>query len=90
MSTVRTSAPQDPSEATATRLLSLEGIQESRPARAILGLFLSAAVIGIIYAIVLAFTGHFTNVVSINAQLPPGSNALTVGAPVEYRNVTVG
>ena len=90
MTDVRTSAPTRPPEATATRLLSLEGIQESRPARAILGLVLSASVIGIIYAIVLAFTGHFTNVVSIDAQLPPGSNAVTVGAPVEYRNVTVG
>jgi phospholipid/cholesterol/gamma-HCH transport system substrate-binding protein len=79
-----------PSHATGKRPFSLEGIQESRPARAVLGLLLSVLVIGIIYAIVLAFTGHFTNVVPIDAQLPPGSNALTVGAPVEYRNVTVG
>ena len=90
MSNVRTSAAAPASGATATRLLSLEGIQESRPARALLGLALSALVIGIIYAIVLAFTGHFTNVVKIDAELPQGSNAVTVGAPVEYRNVTVG
>ena len=78
----------EPKPATRKSLLSLEGIQESRPARALLGLLLSAAVVGIIYAILLTFTGHFTNVVSIDAQLPPGSNAVTVGAPVEYRNVT--
>jgi phospholipid/cholesterol/gamma-HCH transport system substrate-binding protein len=83
-------SPAAPPSVTAKRLLSLEGIQESRPARALFGLLLSALVIGIIYAIVLSFTGHFTNVVPINAQLPEGSNAVTVGAPVEYRNVTVG
>ena len=80
----------EPHPTTAKRRLSLEGIQESRPLRALLGLLLAATVVGVIYAILLTFTGHFTNVVSINAQLPPGSNAVTVGAPVEYRNVTVG
>ena len=79
-----------PSPGTGKRLFSLEGFQESLAARAILGVVLAALVIGTIYAIVLAFTGHFTNVVSINAQLPEGSNAVTVGAPVEYRTVTVG
>ena len=80
----------EPKPSTRKSLLSLEGIQESRPARALLGLVLAAGVVGVIYLILLTFTGHFTNVVSIDAQLPPGSNAVTVGAPVEYRNVTVG
>lgn len=71
-------------------LLSLEGLRESRPARSALGALLAGAVIAIIYLIVLAFTGHFTDVVKINAQLPPGSNAVPVGAAVEYRNVTIG
>lgn len=70
--------------------LSLEALQESRPARALLGFVLAAAVVGAVYAIVLAFTGRFTNVVAINAQLPAGSNAVPVGAPVQYRNITVG
>lgn len=71
-------------------LLSLEGLRKSRPARAVLGALLAAAIVAVIYLIVLAFTGHFTNVVKINAQLPPGSNAVPVGAAVEYRNVTIG
>jgi len=83
-------SPAEPSQGTSTRRLSLEGFQESRTARAVLGLALAALVIGIVYAIVLAFTGHFTNVVSIDAELPTGSNAVTVGASVQYRNVTVG
>lgn len=70
--------------------LSLESLEESRPARALLGFLLAAAVVGAVYAIVLAFTGHFTNLVSIDAQLPAGSNAVPVGAPVQYRNITVG
>lgn len=72
------------------RRLSLESIQESRPARALLGLLLAVAVVAAVYAIILAFTGHFTSVVSIDAQIPSGSNAIGVGAPVQYRNVTVG
>jgi virulence factor Mce-like protein len=74
----------------AKRRLSLESLQESRPARALLGLALTAAIVAAVYAIILAFTGHFTSLVSIDAQLPPGSNAVGVGAPVQYRNVTVG
>ena len=90
MSTEAPPRPTTSSPPTATKLLSLEGIQESRPARALLGVLLAALVVTIIYLIVLAFTGHFTNIVTINAQLPEGSNAVMVSAPVEYRNVTVG
>lgn len=83
-------SPAEPTPGTGTRRLSLEGFQESRTARAVLGVLLAALVVGIVYSILLAFTGHFTNAVSIDAQLPPGSNAVTVGASVQYRNVTVG
>jgi len=69
---------------------SLEGLQESRPARAGVGLLVVAAALGLIYVIVLAFTGHFTKVVKISTELPDGSNAVPIGAPVQYRNVTVG
>jgi virulence factor Mce-like protein len=65
-------------------------LQESKWAKALLGLLLSAAVVAVVYTIVLSFTGHFTNVAKVTAQLPAGSNAVPVGAPVEYRNVTVG
>lgn len=68
----------------------LEALRESKPARAVLGLVLAAVVVAVIYVIVLTFTGTFTNVVKINAQLPDGSNAVPIAAPVEYRNVTVG
>ena len=69
---------------------SLEALRESKPARLVLGVALAAVVIGIIYLIVLTFTGTFTDVVRIDAQLPAGSNAVPIAAPVEYRNVTVG
>lgn len=69
---------------------SVESLRESRPARALLGVVLAAVVLAVIYLIVLTFTGHFTNVVRIDAQLPRGSNAVPISAPVEYRNVTVG
>lgn len=69
---------------------SLEALRESKLAQAVLGLLLAAIVVTVIYLIVLTFTGNFTNVVKINAQLPQGSNAVPIAAPVEYRNVTVG
>ena len=69
---------------------SLEALRESRPARAVIGLLVAAGTVALIYVIVLAFTGHFTDVVKINAELPAGSNAVPIGAPVEYLNVTVG
>lgn len=59
-------------------------------ARAAFGLLLAAVLIGLAYLIVLAFTGTFSNIVKIKAELPAGSNAVPISAPVEYRNVTVG
>lgn len=70
--------------------LSLETLDESRAARAILGVLMAALVAGVVTAIILAFTGHFTNVVPIDAQLSGQGNAVQVGSAVEYRNVTVG
>ena len=72
------------------RTLSLEGIRDSRAGRALSGVALAAIVAGVVWFIVSAFTGTFTNVVKIRAQLPQGSNAVPLAAPVEYRNVTVG
>jgi phospholipid/cholesterol/gamma-HCH transport system substrate-binding protein len=68
----------------------IERLQESRTARASTGVVLAAVAAGIVWLIVSAFTGSFTNVVRIRAELPEGSNAVTVASPVEYRNVTVG
>ncbi|MGH9057236.1 MAG: MCE family protein, partial [Acidimicrobiales bacterium] len=72
------------------RLSSLESLQQSLAARAVLGLLLASAIVAVIWLILLAFTGHFTDVVKVDARLPAGSNAVPVGAPVQYRNVTVG
>ena len=69
---------------------SLEALQQSRTGRAVAGVVLAGIVAGIVWLIVSAFTGSFTNIVKIKAQLPPGSNAVPAASPVEYRNVTVG
>ena len=83
-------APASPPPAPEASRLSIEALRESRRGRAVLGLVLAAAVVGVVYLIVAAFTGHFTDVVKVNAELPQGSNAVPIAAPVEYRNVTVG
>lgn len=72
------------------RGMGLEGMSRSRPARTVVGVIVAAAVVAVVWAIVMAFTGRFTDVVPIRAQLPRGSNAVPVGTPVQYRNVTVG
>lgn len=69
---------------------SIEALQESRAARALMGVLLVAIVAGGVYAILLTFTGHFTNVDKIRAELPANSNAVGVAAPVEYRHITIG
>lgn len=68
----------------------LEALEESRGARALLGLVLAAVVVAIIYVILEGFLGDLTTVVKMDATLPLGSNAVVVGAPVEYNFVTVG
>ena len=72
------------------KTFSIEALRESRNGRALSGAILTALVAVTVWAIVSAFTGSFTNVLKIRAVLPPGSNAVTVAAPVEYLNVTVG
>jgi phospholipid/cholesterol/gamma-HCH transport system substrate-binding protein len=69
---------------------SVERLEASRTGRAAAGIVLAGLVAGIVWLIVAAFTGTFTNVVKIRAELPEGSNAVPVASPVEYRNVTVG
>ena len=68
----------------------IEALRESRTGRALSGAILTVIVAVAVWAIVSAFTGSFTNILKIRAVLPPGSNAVTVAAPVEYLNVTVG
>ena len=72
------------------KTFSIEGLRESRTGRAVSGAVLAVFVAVMVWAIVSAFTGSFTNVLKIRAVLPAGSNAVTVAAPVEYLNVTVG
>jgi phospholipid/cholesterol/gamma-HCH transport system substrate-binding protein len=62
---------------------------EHRLAR-LLGLALSLLLLlggGLIFA---TFGGAFASYVTVTAELPQTSNAVGLGAPVEYRNVTVG
>jgi phospholipid/cholesterol/gamma-HCH transport system substrate-binding protein len=69
---------------------SLEALRASRRARTLAGALLLAVGATIVWLILEAFTGQFTSAVRIRAELPPGSSAVTVDAPVEYLNVTVG
>jgi phospholipid/cholesterol/gamma-HCH transport system substrate-binding protein len=72
------------------KTFTIEGLRESRNGRAVAGLILVVLAAVTVWAIVSAFTGSFTNIRNVRAELPPGSNAVTVAAPVEYLNVTVG
>jgi virulence factor Mce-like protein len=69
---------------------SLEALEESKLARVVLGFLLALAAVIIVVVIMASFTGHFTNVVKLDSELPTGSNAVVIGAPVEYLYVTVG
>jgi phospholipid/cholesterol/gamma-HCH transport system substrate-binding protein len=75
---------------TERKTFSIEALRESRSGRAAAGAVLAGVTAALVWAIVSAFTGSFTDVLKIRAELPPGSNAVTVAAPVEYLNVTVG
>lgn len=79
-----------PSDGSSRRRSALEAIQESRRALVLAGVLLALVTATIVYLIVAAFTGRFTRVVNVKAELPQGSNAVPVSAPVEYRYVTVG
>ncbi|HWE57745.1 MAG TPA: MCE family protein [Acidimicrobiales bacterium] len=79
-----------PSRTDGQSRFSIESLQESRNGRAIAGLLLAAGTALIVWLIVSAFTGRFTDLARIHGQLPAGSNAVQVAAPIEYLNVTVG
>jgi phospholipid/cholesterol/gamma-HCH transport system substrate-binding protein len=68
----------------------LETISGSRPMRAVMGLMLTGLVAGVVVVIFMAFNGRFTAAVKVRAELSGQGNAVQVGSPVEYRDVTVG
>ncbi len=62
----------------------------SRPGLALLGLVLVVATSLVVGLIVASFDGAFTNYVAVRAEVPASGNALAVGSPVEFRDVTIG
>lgn len=56
----------------------------------LLGLALLVLLAGAVTAILESFGGAFSSYVVVHAELPASAAALGLGAPVEYRNVTVG
>lgn len=72
------------------RRYSLEALKESKLAQALMGIGVVVGFLLIIFFIWEGFLGRLTNVTKINSTLPLGSNAVVVGAPVEYNYVTVG
>lgn len=88
--TATATRPTPPAAPSPRPRFSIEAFQQSKRAKAMSGVVLAGLVAAIVWAIVSAFTGDFTNVVKIRAELPAGSNAVPVESPVEYRNVTVG
>lgn len=57
---------------------------------AALGVVLVALLVGIVVFVLESFGGAFSTYTSVEVQLPASSTAVALGAPVEYRNVTVG
>jgi virulence factor Mce-like protein len=55
-----------------------------------LGVGFVLLVLGSVVAILQSFGGAFSSYVVVQAELPSSATALALGAPVEYRNVTVG
>jgi virulence factor Mce-like protein len=64
--------------------------QKSSRVPLLLGIAFSLLMIGAVILIFELFGGAFSNYAVVNAQLPASSTAVALGAPVEYRNVTVG
>jgi virulence factor Mce-like protein len=64
--------------------------ERSRKALAVLGIGLVVVLVASVTVIVAAFLGKFTSYVGVSALLPAGSNAVEIGSPVVYRDVTVG
>jgi phospholipid/cholesterol/gamma-HCH transport system substrate-binding protein len=55
-----------------------------------LGVAFVALLVAIIVVVLESFGGAFSTYATVEAELPAASTAVAVGAPVEYRNVTVG
>jgi phospholipid/cholesterol/gamma-HCH transport system substrate-binding protein len=55
-----------------------------------LGAMLAALLVGVVIFVLESFGGAFSTYTVMYAQLPASSTAVALGAPVEYRNVTVG
>jgi phospholipid/cholesterol/gamma-HCH transport system substrate-binding protein len=55
-----------------------------------LGMTFSALLVGVVAVIFESFGGAFSSYAVEQVQLPASSMAVALGAPVEYRNVTVG
>ena len=51
---------------------------------------LAALMVGVVVFVLESFGGAFSTYAVVDAQLPASSTAVSLGAPVEYRNVTVG
>jgi phospholipid/cholesterol/gamma-HCH transport system substrate-binding protein len=56
----------------------------------VLGLLLVAFLLAVVVFVLESFGGAFSTYAVAEAQLPAASTAVALGAPVEYRNVTVG
>lgn len=54
------------------------------------GLAMILVVVAVVGLVIAAFTGQFTSYVPMSATLPAAGNAVDLGAPVQYLNVTVG
>ena len=55
-----------------------------------LGVMLAALMVGVVVFVLESFGGAFSTYAVVDAELPASSTAVSLGAPVEYRNVTVG
>jgi phospholipid/cholesterol/gamma-HCH transport system substrate-binding protein len=56
----------------------------------VLGSLLAVFLVGVVVLVLESFGGAFSSYAVVEAQLPASSTAVALGAPVEYRNVTVG
>ncbi len=55
-----------------------------------LGAAFAAVLVAVVVVVLASFGGAFSTYATVEAELPAASTAVALGAPVEYRNVTVG
>lgn len=55
-----------------------------------LGAAFAVVLLGVVVVVLESFGGAFSTYATVEAELPASSTAVALGAPVEYRNVTVG